>query len=72
MPGLMKLSTGVFRSTPRLRRLARGRSAGERENSRTDDRADAETGEIKRGERPLHFALGRFRFVGSRRSDSWF
>ena len=48
---------------PDARRLACGRGAGERENSRADDRADAEAGEIERGERALHFALGRFRFV---------
>ena len=48
---------------PDTRRLAGGRGAGERENSRTDDRADAETGEIEGGQRALHLAVRRFRFA---------
>ena len=44
---------------PHARGLAGGSGAGECENAGANDRADAETGKIKCGERAFQFALGR-------------
>ena len=64
MKAMMKLSTGVFKiDSPTCAALPCGSGAGERENSRADDRADAEAGEIEGGERALHLAIGRLRFA---------
>jgi hypothetical protein len=42
--------------------LARGGRSGERKNAGADDRADAQRGQIERGERTLHQAIRMFRF----------
>ena len=55
-PGLDEIQHRRFE--PRRKDLpGRGR-AGHGENSRTDDRADPDAGEIERAERALHLPLG--------------
>ena len=68
----MKLSTGVLSCevTASTRFARRGRS-GQRKDSRADDRADAQRGQIERGQGALHLAIRMLPLRASEGPGSW-